>query len=230
MDEIEVLYEDNHLIAVNKRSGDITQGDKTGDEPLPEKVKRWLKVKYDKPGNVFCGVIHRLDRPTSGIVVFAKTSKGLSRMNALFQKKEVQKTYWAIVENVPAVEQGTLVNELKKNEKRNKSGVVNEGTSGAKRAELNYSLVAKSDRYSLLEIDPKTGRHHQIRTQLAHIGSTIKGDLKYGAKRSNKDGSISLHARSISFVHPVKQERVEITARVPHDKLWQWFEHNIDES
>ncbi len=230
MDEIEVLYEDNHLIAVNKRSGDITQGDKTGDEPLPEKVKRWLKVKYDKPGNVFCGVIHRLDRPTSGIVVLAKTSKGLSRMNALFQKKEVQKTYWAIVENAPAVAQGTLVNDLKKNEKRNKSGVVNEGTSGAKRAELNYNLAAKSDRYSLLEIDPKTGRHHQIRTQLAHIGSTIKGDLKYGAKRSNKDGSISLHARSISFVHPVKKERVEITAPVPNDNLWQWFEHRVDES
>lgn len=230
MEEVEVLYEDNHLIAVNKRSGDITQGDKTGDEPLPEKVKRWLKVKYDKPGNVFCGVIHRLDRPTSGIVVFAKTSKGLSRMNALFQKKEVQKTYWAIVENVPAVEQGTLVNDLKKNEKRNKSGVVKKGTSGAKRAELNYNLTAKSDRYSLLEIDPKTGRHHQIRTQLAHIGSTIKGDLKYGAKRSNKDGSISLHARSISFVHPVKKERVRITAPVPNDNLWQWFERQIDGS
>lgn len=227
MDAIEVLYEDNHLIAVNKRSGDITQGDKTGDEPLPEKVKRWLKVKYDKPGNVFCGVIHRLDRPTSGIVVFAKTSKGLSRMNALFQKKEIQKTYWAVVEDAPAVEQGTLVNFLKKNEKRNKSGVVKDDTAGGKRAELDYKLLAKSDRYALLEIDPKTGRHHQIRAQLAHIGSIIKGDLKYGAKRSNKDGSISLHARAISFVHPVKKEQVQITAPVPNDKLWQWFEREV---
>lgn len=227
MEEVEVLYEDNHLVAVNKRSGDITQGDKTGDEPLPEKVKRWLKVKYDKPGNVFCGVIHRLDRPTSGIVVLAKTSKGLARMNALFQKKEIQKTYWAIVEVAPSVEQGTLVNFLKKNEKRNKSGVVKENTEGAKRAELDYKVILKSDRYTLLEVDPKTGRHHQIRTQLAHIGCIIKGDLKYGAKRSNKDGSISLHARAISFIHPIKKEQVNITAPVPNDKLWKWFEKTL---
>lgn len=226
MAEIEVLYEDNHLIAVNKRAGDITQGDKTGDEPLPEKVKRWLKEKYDKPGNVFCGVIHRLDRPTSGLVIFAKTSKGLSRMNALFQKKEVQKTYWAIVENAPATEQGSLVDYLKKNPKKNKSASVKEGTEGAKRAELDYNVIAKSDRYTLLEADPKTGRHHQIRAQLSNIGCIIKGDLKYGAKRSNNDGSISLHARKVSFVHPVKKEPVIITAPVPNDKLWKWFEEN----
>lgn len=227
MDEVEVLYEDNHLIAVNKRAGEITQGDKTGDEPLPEKVKRWIKKKYNKPGNVFCGVIHRIDRPTSGLIMLAKTSKGLSRMNALFQKKTIQKTYWAIVEKAPVVESGTLINHLKKNEKRNKSGVVNETTEGAKRAELDYKVIAKSDRYTLLEIDPRTGRHHQIRTQLAHIGCIIKGDLKYGAKRSNKDGSISLHARAVSFEHPIKNEPVKITAPVPNDNLWKWFEKEI---
>ena len=224
MDEVEVLYEDNHLIAVNKRAGDITQGDKTGDEPLPEKVKRWIKKKYNKPGNVFCGVIHRIDRPTSGLIMLAKTSKGLSRMNALFQKKEIQKTYWAIVEKAPVVESGTLVDHLKKNEKQNKSGVVKATTEGAKRAELDYKILASSDRYTLLEIAPKTGRHHQIRTQLSHMGCIIKGDLKYGAKRSNKDGSISLHARSVSFEHPVKKEPVYITAPVPDDNLWKWFE------
>jgi 23S rRNA pseudouridine1911/1915/1917 synthase len=227
MSEVEVLYEDNHLIAVNKRAGDITQGDKTGDEPLPEKVKRWIKEKYNKPGNVFCGVIHRLDRPTSGLVMLAKTSKGLARMNALFQKKEIQKTYWAIVEKAPVVESATLIDYLKKNEKRNKSGVVKETTEGAKRAELDYKVIAKSDRYTLLEVNPKTGRHHQIRTQLSHIGCIIKGDLKYGAKRSNKDAGINLHARAISFTHPVKNEQVNITAPVPDDKLWKWFEKNV---
>jgi len=227
MDEVEVLYEDNHLIAINKRAGEITQGDKTGDEPLPEKVKRWIKQKYNKPGNVFCGVIHRIDRPTSGLIMLAKTSKGLARMNAMFQKKAIQKTYWAIVETAPAAESGTLINHLKKNEKRNKSGVVNETTEGAKRAELDYKVIAKSDRYTLLEIDPRTGRHHQIRTQLSHIGCIIKGDLKYGAKRSNKDGSISLHARAVSFEHPIKNEPVKITAPVPNDNLWKWFEKEI---
>lgn len=227
MSEVEVLYEDNHLIAVNKRAGDITQGDKTGDEPLPEKVKRWIKEKYNKPGNVFCGVIHRIDRPTSGLIMLAKTSKGLSRMNALFQKKEIQKTYWAIVEKAPVIESGTLVDHLKKNEKQNKSGVVKATTEGAKRAELDYKTIASSERYTLLEIAPKTGRHHQIRTQLAHMGCIIKGDLKYGAKRSNKDGSISLHARSVSFVHPVKNESIYIKASVPDDNLWKWFEKNV---
>lgn len=227
MDEIEVLYEDNHLIAVNKRAGDITQGDKTGDEPLPEKVKRWIKEKYDKLGNVFCGVIHRLDRPTSGLVMFAKTSKGLSRMNILFKEKDVQKIYWAIVENAPENESGTLMNYLKKNKQKNKSSVVNERTEGAKKAELDYRVIGRSDRYTLLEVLPKTGRHHQIRTQLSKIGCIIKGDLKYGAMRSNKDGSICLHARAISFIHPVKKELVQITAPVPQDPLWKWFEDNV---
>ena len=227
MTDVEVLYEDNHLIAVNKRSGDITQGDKTGDEPLPEKVKRWIKHKYNKPGNVFCGVIHRLDRPTSGLVMLAKTSKGLSRMNELFQQKEIQKTYWAIVETPPVNEIGSLENYLKKNERNNKSSVVKKGTDGSKHAILDYKVLAKSDRYTLLEVDPKTGRHHQIRTQLAHIGCVIKGDLKYGAKRSNKDGSISLHARAIEFIHPVKKEKVAITAPAPEDKLWKWFERSL---
>jgi 23S rRNA pseudouridine1911/1915/1917 synthase len=224
---IEVLYEDNHLIGVNKKAGDITQGDKTGDETLPDKVKAWLKVKYDKPGNVFCGVIHRLDRPTSGIVMLAKTSKGLSRMNAMFQKKQVQKTYWAIVEDKPSTDSGSLSDYLKKNDKQNKSYVVNKSTPEAKHAELDFKLIASSDRYHLLEINPRTGRHHQIRTQLAHLGTIIKGDLKYGAKRSNGDGSISLHARKIQFTHPVSQESISITAPVPSDSLWKWFEKEI---
>jgi 23S rRNA pseudouridine1911/1915/1917 synthase len=221
---IEVLYEDNHLIGVNKKAGDITQGDKTGDETLPDKVKAWLKVKYDKPGNVFCGVIHRLDRPTSGIVLLAKTSKGLSRMNAMFQKKQIQKTYWAIVEEKPSTDSGSLSDYLKKNEKQNKSYVVKKDTPEAKHAELDFKLIVSSDRYHLLEINPRTGRHHQIRTQLAHLGTIIKGDLKYGAKRSNGDGSISLHARKIQFIHPVSQESISITAPVPNDNLWKWFE------
>jgi 23S rRNA pseudouridine1911/1915/1917 synthase len=225
---IEVLYEDNHLIGVNKKAGDITQGDKTGDETLPDKVKTWLKVKYDKPGNVFCGVIHRLDRPTSGVVMLAKTSKGLSRMNAMFQKKQVQKTYWAIVENKPSTDSGSLSDYLKKNDKQNKSYVVKKDTPEAKHAELDFKLIASSDRYYLLEINPRTGRHHQIRTQLAHLGTIIKGDLKYGAKRSNGDGSISLHARMIQFTHPVSQESISIKAPVPNDSLWKWFEKEVN--
>ncbi|MEX1192171.1 MAG: RluA family pseudouridine synthase [Brumimicrobium sp.] len=225
--DIEVLYEDNHLIGVNKKAGDITQGDKTGDKTLPDKVKEWLKAKYDKPGNVFCGVIHRLDRPTSGIVMLAKTSKGLSRMNALFQKKQIQKTYWAIVEAKPSTDSGSLSDYLKKNDKQNKSYVVDQNTPEAKHAELDFKLLSSSDRYHLLEINPRTGRHHQIRTQLAHIGAIIKGDLKYGAKRSNGDGSICLHARSIQFTHPVSQESVYITAPVPNDGLWKWFEKEV---
>ncbi|MDX1651679.1 MAG: RluA family pseudouridine synthase [Brumimicrobium sp.] len=224
---IEVLYEDNHLIAVNKSAGDITQGDKTGDETLPDKVKSWLKEKYDKPGNVFCGVIHRIDRPTSGIVILAKTSKGLARMNALFQKKQIQKTYWAIVEDKPNTDSGALSHYLRKNDKQNKSYVVEKDTPEAKHAELDFKLLASSDRYHLLEINPRTGRHHQIRTQLAHIGCVIKGDLKYGAKRSNGDGSISLHARKIEFTHPVSQEPVSFIAPVPEDGLWKWFEKEV---
>lgn len=222
---IDVIYEDNHLIAVNKSSGDITQGDKTGDTPLPDKVKKWLAHKYNKPGNVFLGVIHRLDRPTSGIVVFAKTSKALSRMNALFKTRDVKKTYWAIVENKPKIEKGTLVNFLQKNNKQNKSYPVAKGVAGAKEATLDYQLIAESDRYFLLEVNPYTGRHHQIRTQLAAMGCVIKGDLKYGAKNSNNDGSISLHARALSFTHPVSKEKIYIEAEVPKDKLWSFFEN-----
>ena len=227
--DIEVLYEDNHLIIVNKKSGDITQGDKTGDTPLPEKVKLWLKNKYDKQGNVFLGVTHRLDRPTSGLVVFAKTSKSLSRMNKLFQEKKINKTYWAIVESKPNPIEGELVDFLQKNEKQNKSYVVtNSSLKNAKKATLTYKLIHSSDNYHLVEIAPKTGRHHQIRTQLANSGSIIKGDLKYGAKRSNKDGSICLHARKIEFVHPVSKEIIQITAPVPKDELWLYFQGEID--
>jgi 23S rRNA pseudouridine1911/1915/1917 synthase len=222
-----VVYEDNHIIAVNKLSGDITQGDKTGDMTLPDKVKQWLKNKYQKPGNVFCGVIHRLDRPTSGLVLFAKTSKALSRMNELFQKKEIQKTYWAIVENTPEKSSDTLVNYLVKNEKQNKSYVTDASTKGAKKAELSYQVLATSDRYTLIEVTPKTGRHHQIRVQLSTIGCIIKGDLKYGAKRSNKDGSICLHARKASFTHPVSNEKLELVATVPKDDLWAFFEKAV---
>lgn len=227
---ISVLYEDNHLIAVNKNAGDITQGDKTGDQPLPDKIKIWLKEKYDKPGNVFCGVIHRLDRPTSGLVLFAKTSKALSRMNEKFKTKDVQKTYWAIVEKCPSNKHGDLVDFLLKNEKQNKSHVVaNENQPKVKKASLSYEVLYSSDKYHLLEIKPKTGRHHQIRVQLSHIGSIIKGDLKYGAKRSNKDGSICLHARKLTFEHPVSKENVTITAPVPNDKLWTFFEEKVNE-
>lgn len=225
--EISVIYEDNHLIIVNKRSGDITQGDKTGDKPLPEKVKEWLKKKYNKPGNVFCGVVHRLDRPTSGVVVFAKTSKALTRMNKMFQQKEVQKTYWAIVESKPNKAQDELTHFLKKNDKQNKSYPVKEGVELAKKATLRYNTIATSENYFLLEVFPETGRHHQIRTQLSAIGAIIKGDLKYGAKRSNKDGSISLHARKIEFIHPVSKETISVKAPVPNDPLWKFFEKEV---
>ena len=223
----DVIYEDNHLIAVNKASGEITQGDKTGDMPLPDKIKLWLAEKYKKEGNVFCGVIHRLDRPTSGLVIFSKTSKALSRMNELFKTREVDKVYWAIVETKPSENTGSLLDYLKKNKEQNKSYPVKQGTPEAKEAVLDYKLIAQSDRYFLLEVNPKTGRHHQIRTQLANIGCIIKGDVKYGAKRSNKDGSISLHARRIKFIHPVKKEPINITAEVPNDPLWKWFKNEV---
>ncbi len=221
---ITVLLEDNHLIVINKKASQIVQGDKTGDVPLSEHLKNYLKVKYNKPGKVFLGVVHRLDRPVSGAVVFARTDKALSRMNEIFRSRDVQKVYWAIVERRPAHIEGKLINWLNKNEKQNKSYVVKEGTAGALRAELDYKLLASSDKYHLLEVQLHTGRHHQIRCQLANMGCIIKGDLKYGAKRSNPDASISLHARSISFTHPVKGERVEIVAPVPDDKLWQYFQ------
>ena len=219
-----VLYEDNHIIIVNKEVGEIVQGDKTGDKPLSEIVKEYLKEKYNKPGNVFCGVIHRLDRPTSGIVMFAKTSKALSRLNEMFRNDEVTKTYWALVKNMPKKSEDTLVHYLVKNERTNKSAAFDFEKKGTKKSILHYKLVSKSDNYYLLEIDLETGRHHQIRSQLSKIGSPIKGDLKYGADRSNPDGGISLHARSISFVHPVSKVKIEIIAPVPEDKLWKSFE------
>ncbi|KGL48301.1 RluA family pseudouridine synthase [Porphyromonas cangingivalis] len=219
-----VLYEDNHLLIINKAAGEIVQGDKTGDCPLVESLKVYLKEKYDKPGNVFLGLVHRLDRPVSGIVVFAKTSKALTRMNELFRKDEVRKIYHAIVEASPARPEADLVHFLKKNEKQNKSYPVGSQVVGAKRAELSYRTLAHSDRYTLLEVTLKTGRHHQIRAQLSANGTIIKGDLKYGARRSNADGSISLHAYSIEFVHPVSKEKVRIIAPYPDTEgLWKHF-------
>ena len=218
-----VLYEDNHLIIVNKAPSEIVQGDKTGDKPLSEVIKEYLKEKYHKPGNVFCGVTHRLDRPTSGVVVFAKTSKALSRLNEIFRNGEVDKTYWAVVKNKPEKKEDRLTHYLVKNEKNNKSTAFDCEKPHTKKAVLHYKLISTSEKYYLLEIDLETGRHHQIRCQLAKIGSPIKGDLKYGAERSNPDGSISLHARTISFIHPVSKERIEVTAPVPDENLWNSF-------
>lgn len=220
-----VLYEDNHIIIVNKTVSEIVQGDKTGDTPLSEIVKQWLKEKYNKPGNVFCGVTHRLDRPVSGIVIFAKTSKALPRLNKMFQDKEIQKTYWAIVKNNPPEPAGTLTHYLVRNEKQNKSYAYETEKPHSKKAVLHYKLITRTDKYNLLEIDLETGRHHQIRCQLAKMGCVIKGDLKYGAERSNPDSGISLHARSIRFVHPVSKELIEVTAPVPEDNLWKSFEN-----
>ncbi|MCK6639961.1 MAG: RNA pseudouridine synthase [Bacteroidia bacterium] len=222
-----VLYEDNHLIAINKLPSEIVQGDKTGDEPLGEPVKRYLAAKYNKPGDVFLGVIHRLDRPVSGVVLFARTSKALERMNEQFRERETAKTYWAIVESKPVNDEGTLIHWLKKNEKQNKSYASPKETPGSLRCELSYKLLAASDRYFLLEVKPVTGRHHQIRVQLAAMGCIIKGDLKYGAKRSNPDGSINLHARRLEFNHPVTKERLSIQAAVPQDKLWMFMESQV---
>lgn len=218
---LEILFEDNHFIVVNKKSGDIVQGDKTGDTPLSEIVKSYIKDEYNKPGNVFLGVVHRLDRPTTGIVVFAKTSKALERFNKMLREKKVDKTYWALVKNKPIREVDTLIHFLKKNPKNNKSTSYRSEIQGSKRAVLHYKLHKSLDRYHLLEIDLETGRHHQIRCQLAAIGSPIKGDLKYGFDRSNKDGSIHLHARSIQFIHPVRKETVLIEAPTPEDVLWK---------
>ncbi len=222
-----VLYEDNHIIIVNKTVSEIVQGDKTGDKPLSEIVKEWIKEKYNKPGNVFCGVTHRLDRPVSGIVVFAKTSKALPRLNKMFQDKEIKKTYWAIVKNTPKNSEGTLTNFLVRNEKQNKSYAYDTEKPNSKKAILHYKLIEKSDKYNLLEIDLETGRHHQIRCQLAKMGCVIKGDLKYGADRSNPDGGISLHARKVSFIHPVSKELIEVTAPVPDDNLWKAFQSQL---
>jgi 23S rRNA pseudouridine1911/1915/1917 synthase len=217
---LQVLFEDNHIIVVNKRPGDIVQGDKTGDKPLSEVVKSYLKEKYNKPGNVYLGVVHRLDRPTSGIVLFAKTSKALPRLNKLFQEKAAQKTYWAIVKNAPPKKSDTLVHFLKRNPKQNKSYAHIKEVPESKKAILEYRLLKKLDNYFLLEVDLHTGRHHQIRSQLSAIGSPIKGDLKYGFDRSNKDASIHLHARELKFIHPVKKEEIKIIAPPPDEVLW----------
>lgn len=225
MQESQILFEDNHIIVINKLSSQIVQGDKTGDETLPDMIKEFLKKKYDKPGNVFCGVVHRLDRPTSGVVVFAKTSKALSRLNEQFKTRETKKSYWAVVEKEPKKKEDTLINYLLKNEKQNKSYVVDENKSGAKRAELHYKKLQSSDKYHLLEVELFTGRHHQIRCQLANIGCIIKGDLKYGAKRSNENGSIYLHARELSIIHPTTKELLTFIAPVPKDNLWNFFEN-----
>ena len=219
-DNLQVLFEDNHIIVVNKRAGDISQGDKTGDKPLSEIVKEYVKEKYNKPGNVFLGVVHRLDRPTSGIIIFARTSKSLERLNKMLREKSIKKTYWAVVKNQPKKENDTLINFLKKNPKNNKSTAYTKEIEGSKKAILHYTTVKKLDNYSLLEIDLETGRHHQIRTQLSTIGCPIKGDLKYGFNRSNKDGSIHLHARKITFTHPVSKETISLTAPLPNDVIW----------
>jgi len=220
---IAIIFEDNHLIIVNKKATELVQGDITGDVPLLEKVRHYLKQRYNKPGNVFVGLPHRLDRPTSGVVVFAKTSKALSRMNAIFRSREVQKTYWAVVKNKPKEDDTVLVNYLKKSGEKNKSFVEKNDKNGAKFADLHYKLICSSDRFHLLEVTPNTGRHHQIRLQLSAIGSPIKGDLKYGSDRSNKDGSIHLHARKIEFIHPIKKEVVSFEAPVPDEQLWNVF-------
>ncbi|MBR1996158.1 MAG: RluA family pseudouridine synthase [Paludibacteraceae bacterium] len=225
---MQVLYEDNHIIAVSKTCHEIVQGDKTGDTPLSDIIKAYIKEKYQKPGEVFLGVTHRLDRPTTGVVLFARTSKALTRLNAMFQSHEqIRKTYWAIVEKNDKLlsdEAIRLEHYLWRNEKQNKSFVVKSGTKDAKRAVLSYKAIARGDRYTLLEINLETGRHHQIRCQLAAIGCPIKGDLKYGAKRSNPDGGISLHARKIEFVHPVSKQQISIIAPVPDDALWHDLE------
>lgn len=218
-----VVYEDNHIIIVSKTASEIVQGDKTGDTPLSETVKQYLKEKYAKPGNVFLGVAHRLDRPVSGLVVFAKTSKALARLNDMFRNGEVKKTYWAIVKQCPPQEEGELVHYLVRNEQQNKSYAYTEEKKGAKKAVLHYRLIGHSENYYLLEVDLKTGRHHQIRCQLAKVGCPIKGDLKYGFPRSNPDGSISLHARKVCFVHPVSGKEIEVTAPLPPGNLWKGF-------
>ena len=221
---MKVLYEDNHIIVINKAAGEIVQGDKTGDESLCDTMKAYIKEKYAKPGNVFIGLPHRLDRPVSGIVVFAKTSKALERLNRMFSEGSVKKIYWALTKGIPQPAEAELESWILRNEKMNKSFSYPKEVKGSKRAVLHYRLAAASQNYNLIEVGLKTGRHHQIRCQLSSIGCPIKGDLKYGAQRSNPDGSISLHARYIEFVHPVSKEQIAITAPLPDDRLWQSFE------
>ncbi|GAB5400231.1 MAG: RNA pseudouridine synthase [Aureisphaera sp.] len=219
-DTLQVLFEDNHLLIVNKRPGDIVQGDKTGDIPLSEIAKQYIAEKYQKPGAVFLGVVHRLDRPTSGAVVFARTSKALTRLNKIFSERQAQKTYWAIVKQRPPKSEDRLIHFLKRNPKQNKSYAYEKEVPDSKRAVLNYKVIKHLQRYSLLEIDLETGRHHQIRSQLSFLGSPIKGDLKYGFDRSNPDGSIHLHARRLEFIHPVKKEKLVVEAPPPNETIW----------
>lgn len=218
---MQVVYEDNHIIIVYKESGEIVQGDKTGDEPLAEKVKAYLKEKYAKPGLVFLGIVHRLDRPVSGLVMFARTSKALTRLNDMFRHGEIHKTYWAVVQDKPEESEGTLEHWLTRNEKQNKTYAYYHEVPGSKKAILNYRMIGQTERYYLLEINLLTGRHHQIRCQLAEMGCPIKGDLKYGARRSNPDGSISLLAHRLEFIHPVKKEPIVVESPLPEDPLWQ---------
>ena len=220
---MQVLYEDNHIIIVDKQSGEIVQGDKTGDKPLSETIKEWIKQKYAKPGNVFLGVVHRLDRPVSGIVVFAKTSKALSRLNNMFRNGEVRKTYWAMVQTAPNMPEATLTNWLVRNEKQNKSYVYNNEMPNAKQAILKYKTIGQTEHYTLLEVNLLTGRHHQIRCQLAAMGCPIKGDLKYGARRSNPDGSISLLSHKVEFIHPVSKQKIVVVSPLPTEKVWDNF-------
>lgn len=225
----QVLFEDNHLIILNKLSSQIIQGDKTGDIPLSELVRVYLKEKYDKPGDAFIAVVHRLDRPVSGAIIFAKTDKAMYRMGSIFQKREIKKVYWAIVRNKPEEDSGHLINYLKKNEQQNKTYVYDQEIPGSYRAELKYRVLDSSDSYYLLEVELMTGKHHQIRAQLSAIGCPIKGDVKYGALRPNRNISISLHARLISFIHPIKKELLTVVAPVPEETLWQHFEQNCTE-
>jgi 23S rRNA pseudouridine1911/1915/1917 synthase len=227
-ENLEIIYEDNHIIAVNKQAGLLVQGDRTGDVSLDHLIKQYIKKKYQRPGEVFLGVVHRIDRPVSGVVIFARTSKGLERMNALFRDKEVQKQYWCIIKELKGREEATLRHHLVKNRTQNKSYAYDKPRPGTREAVLDYRLINRSDNYYLLEVNLHTGRHHQIRCQLSKVGMPIKGDLKYGFPRSNRDGSISLHARSLEFVHPVRKEALRLSAPVPDDPLWKALSTGIE--
>ncbi len=230
IEQDDILFEDNHIIAVNKKPGQIVQGDKTGDTPMSEFVKQYIKKKYEKPGEVFLGTVHRIDRPVSGIVLFARTSKALTRLNELFKTKEIQKTYWAVVKNKPLPEVGNLVHYLKKNELQNRSKAFDSEVPGSSRSELDYALIANSMHYYLLQVNPHTGRHHQIRVQLSSMDCPIKGDVKYGFKRGNEDASIHLHARAVNFIHPVTKNEICILAPPPNEALWNEFARIVSQA